>query len=175
MSVLYTPTTQDFLSGGATGVLPSGKKIFISDIGRYKMRLQSRLPVTWYKFNSSGNGIGTFVQPANSFTPQIDNSFYSKSSNKVYIQYLEGSNTVQAELNNSLFDMNVLDTLPSTQQQIDAATATANQAVEVQNMEGKTFIERLLYSLTNVDIKKAATIAGIGIIAIIALKNSNRH
>jgi len=71
--------------------------------------------------------------------------------------------------------MNVLDTLPSTQQQIDAATATANQAVEVQNMEGKTFIERLLYSLTNVDIKKAATIAGIGIIAIIALKNSNRH
>jgi hypothetical protein len=162
--MLGLPTAQDFTPAGATIKTPTGREIFISDIGNYKLRMVARRPFIWTSYDRAGNKGKTFVAIVGTLQPAITNAFYSKALGKVIGQFDIGSNdTRQAEITPENFDLAPLDTLPTATQQRTTAQQHAQQVKDIDARSKAGATEQVLMSLfgTNYKTNLLLTVAAI--------------
>lgn len=133
------PITKNlFLPSDSKMILPSGKVIYVSDIGNYKLRLTQNQPVQWTISDNKGNVIGKGV--TQSISPEIINSFTGKSG-KVYIEFDSNNRTARAELNKENFTGIELDSLPSVEQRNEWAQTKSDEAIEAQGAGIEKYIK----------------------------------
>lgn len=110
--------------------LPSGKKVFSSDIGNFHLRLTQKNPVEWIIADKQGNKVAKGT--TESITPPISNSFISKDG-KIYIQYDANQFTATTIFSAKDFLGTELESLPSVEKWNEEAQVKAEAAIEAQN------------------------------------------
>ena len=130
-------TKEQFLPSKGILVLPTGKKIYVSDIGNKKLSLIQKNPVQWVIFDSSGNRVGTGTTKFK--TPAIINSYIS--GGKVYIEFDAGNRTARSIFDLVNFTGDELNVLPSVEDWQTEAQIKANEANEANGMNLESYLK----------------------------------
>lgn len=153
-----TYTAGQFLGLTNTAVTRAGKQIYVSAIGRNKLKFVSLRPVTWTIYDPKAGTFLNYTEKSGSVTPNITNSYTSKSKGVVMIEFDLNGKTHTAILNKENFDLSPLESLPS----VEAENAAAQGKADSANNSELGFMERIIKDLlsSNTALYVAGAAAG---------------
>lgn len=167
-------TVDQFTPSGKVATTETGKNIYISDIGNYHLRFISKRGFEWRIYDNSGNYIKSLFAITGNIQPAINNSYYSETFNKVFVEFNVGNQLYKAEFNKENFDLSPLESLPSVKERIDSAQNKSDSANEADRLNNTSFINQLFNSIFGTDIKNIPLILGGVLVGIFLLNRMGK-